>query len=115
MICSYVQIVVVITIWKGSNEVKNTEKFNLLGTITMTLDKFTELIEEITDGLLTIEYEEDFISSADTDKAEMEEVYWNEDIEKALSNYFDVEVVSWHSDGCEYPTIFICYKNQNKN
>lgn len=110
MICSYVQIIVLITIWKGINEMKNTEKFKLMGVIAMTLDEFTELVEEITDGLLTTEYEEDFISFTDTDKAEMEETYWNEDIEKALSDYFDIEVVSWHSDGCEYPTIFICYK-----
>ena len=87
---------------------KNTENCKLIKTITMDLYMFKELIEELTDGLATVEYEFGAYIT-ETDKANETEIYWNENITATLSKYFDVNVTSWHSDTCAYPIVFICY------
>ena len=88
---------------------QNTENYRLVNTIAMELDEFTELVEKLTDGLATVEYEFGAYIT-ETDKADETETYWNEDMAVTLSKYFDVTVTSWHSDTCEYPMVFICYK-----
>lgn len=88
---------------------KNTDNYNLINAITMNLDTFKELVEEITDGLATVDYEFGACITS-TDKATETDEYWNESITDTLSKYFGVTVTSWHSDVCEYPMIFICYK-----
>ena len=88
---------------------KNIENYRLIKTIAMEIDDFAELVEKLTDGLATVEYEFGAYIS-DTDKADEIGVYWNEDMTVTLSKYFDVNVTSWHSDTCDYPMVFICYK-----
>lgn len=89
---------------------KNTEKYTKLGVIAMPLDDFEELIDEITDGLQKVEYEDGGAYIVHSEKAEETDEYINEDMISILSKHFDVEVTSWHSDNCEYPMIFICHK-----
>lgn len=88
---------------------KNVRESQLKKCIFMELDEFTNLIEEITDGLQTVEYE-DGIYMTSTQKAEDINTWWNEDILETLSKYFNVEVTSFHSDNCEYIGVWICYK-----
>lgn len=90
---------------------KNVRENQLKKCIFMELDEFTNLIEKITDGLQTVEYE-DGIYMTSTQKAEDTDTWWNEDILESLSKYFDVEVTSFHSDSCEYVSVWICYKEK---
>ena len=94
---------------KEKIKVKNVRENQLKKCIFMELDVFTKLIEEITDGLLTVEYE-DGIYITSTQKTEDTDTLWNENILETLSKYFDVEVTSLHSDNCEYVGVWICYK-----
>lgn len=90
---------------------KNVRENQLKNCIFMELDVFTSIIEKITDGLLTIEYE-DGVYMTHSQKAADTDTWWNEDILKTLSRYFDVEVTSFHSDSCEYVGVWICYKKK---
>ena len=88
---------------------KNIENYKVLSAIVVGLDDFTELVEKITDGLATVKYEFGAYI-VPTRKAETTNEYWNEDMTETLSRYFEVGVTSWHSDTCEFPMVFICYK-----
>ena len=88
---------------------KNIGNGQLKKCIFMELDEFTKLVENLTDGLQTVEYE-DGVYLISTNKADETDTYWNEDMTETLSNYFDVEVTSFHSDGCECVGVWICYK-----
>jgi hypothetical protein len=88
---------------------KNVKDSQLKKCIFMELDGFTNIIEKITDGLLTVEYE-DGVYMTHSQKAADTDTWWNEDILKTLSRYFGVEVTSFHSDSCEYIGVWICYK-----
>ena len=94
----------------GGQTMKNVENYQLKKCIFMELDDYKELINKITDGLKSVEYEYDGIYYEDTEKAEETETYWNEDITETLSKYFDVTVTSVHADDCEYLGVWICYK-----
>lgn len=87
---------------------KNVRKNQLKKCIFMELDKFTSLVERLTDGLQTVEYE-DGIYLISTDKADETDTYWNEGMTETLSKYFGVEVTSFHSDSCDYVDVWICY------
>lgn len=95
---------------KEAIKMKNVRESQLKKCIFMELDVFTKLIEDITDGLLTVEYE-DGIYTTSTQKAEDTDTWWNENILETLSKHFDVEVTSLHSDNCEYVGVWICYKD----
>lgn len=88
---------------------KNVRENQLKKCIFMELYEFASLVERLTDGLQTVEYE-DGVYLISTDKADETDTYWNEDMTETLSNYFDVEVTSFHSDSCEYVGVWICYK-----
>lgn len=78
--------------------------------IMMSLPDFTELIETLTDGLKTVEYEFGaYITHSD--KADEMDQYNNEDATEILSRYFNKNVTSWHSeDNEENPQIWIVYE-----
>ena len=88
---------------------KNVRESQLKKCIFVELEAFTDIIEEITDGLLTVEYE-DGVYMTHSQKAADTDTWWNEDILETLSKYFDVKVTSFHSDSCEYVGVWICYK-----
>lgn len=88
---------------------KNVRETQLKKCIFMTLEEFEELINTLTNGLKEVKFEFS-VYITDSNKADDEETYWQEDICVTLSKYFDVEVTSFHSDDCEYPCVWICYK-----
>lgn len=89
---------------------RNVECYNLKKCILMRFESYARLISKLTNGLKEVKYEYDGMYHSDTDKAIEEEKYWNEDILKTLSNYFDVEVTSVHTDDCDVLGVWICYK-----
>ena len=89
---------------------KNVKETQLKKCIFMTFDGFKSLVEDMTDGLSTVEYEYDGIYISHTDKSEETDTYWNEDITETLSKYFDVEVTSYHADDCDVIGIWVCYR-----
>ena len=89
---------------------KNIKDYQLKKCIFMELDVFTRIIEKITDGLLTVEYENG-VYITHSQKAANTDTWRNEDILKTLSRYFDVNVTSFHSDSCECVGVWICYKD----
>lgn len=89
---------------------KNVENYQLKKCIFMELGDYKELIDKLTGGLKSVEYECDGIYYEDTEKAEETETYWNEYITETLSKYFDVTITSVHADDCEYLGVWICYK-----
>ena len=89
---------------------KNVKESQLKRCIFMVLDEYSELILNLTDGLLEVEHEVDGLYHDHTEKADNTDTYWNEDLLVTLSKHFDVEVTSVHSDCCEMPGVWICYK-----
>lgn len=89
---------------------KNIRKNQLKKCIFLTFEEFKSLVEDITDGLLTVEYECGGIFLPHTEKSEETDSYWNKDITEALSKHFDVEVTSYHADDCDAVGIWICYR-----
>lgn len=90
---------------------KNLDKvMSKHGCLMMEYDDFKELVETETDGLKTVDYEFGaYINHSD--KAEEEETYDNRDATDILSDYFDVNVTSWHSDtNEEHPCVYILYE-----
>lgn len=78
--------------------------------IMMKLDTFTELIEKLTKNQNTVEYEFGAYIT-DNDNADTKEIE-DFDINELLSEYFDVNVTSWHSDTNEdAPCVWIIYGN----
>lgn len=93
------------------NTFKNSDKISSQHKcIMLTYDNFQRVIDEATNGLEKVEYEFGAYL-VDSEKAEETDVYENRDVNKILSDYFGVNVTSWHSD-CneEYPCIYILYK-----
>lgn len=88
---------------------KNINENQLKKCIVMSLDEFTRLVENLTEGLQTVAYE-DGVYLISTDKANETDTFWNEDMTETLSKYFEVEVTSFHSDSCECVGVWICYK-----
>lgn len=90
---------------------KNIRKNQLKKCIFLTFEEFKSLVEDITDGLLTVEYEGcGSIFLPRTKKSEETGIYWDEDIMEAFSRHFDVEVTSYHADDCDTVGIWICYR-----
>lgn len=86
---------------------KNTEKYNVANVIYMTLDEFKELVTLLTDGLEEVEYESG-VYIVHSEKAEETETYIQRSMTEILSDYFETEVMSFHSDTKEYPMVYIC-------
>lgn len=88
---------------------KNIKENQLKKCIFMTFDEFKSVIEEITTGLCTVEYEYG-VYLVDTDIALETYTTWEENILETLSKHFDVEVTSYHSDSCDVIGVWICYR-----
>ena len=89
---------------------KNVRENQLKKCIFMELDEFKNLVNRVTDGLKQVEYELDGIYYEDTEKAEETDIYWNKYMNETLSEYFDVEVTSVHTDDCDVIGVWICYR-----
>lgn len=88
---------------------KNVHERQLKKCILIPFDEFKDMIEEITDGLLTVKDEFE-ISISETSKAVESNTYWEEDIIDTLSEYFNVTVKSFHSDNYIPTGVWICYE-----
>jgi hypothetical protein len=97
------------TFCKKEKNVLNVRENELKKCIFITLDDFEELIDTLTNGLKEVNFEFS-VYITDSDKADDEDTYWEEDILETLSKYFGVEVTSYHSDDCDCPCVWICYK-----
>jgi hypothetical protein len=77
--------------------------------IMMEYDMFKELIDKLTDGLKSVEYEfEAYIE--DSEKSDIEGRREERNICDILSAHFGVNVTSWHSDtNDENPCVWIVY------
>ena len=94
-------------------DVKNPKHYELKQkkTICMEFDEFKRMVEELTDGLETVMYNNlDGMFFENTPKAFDMDKYWNQEINKTIGEYFGIEVSTIHTDGCEYPTVWIVYE-----
>ena len=83
---------------------KNVEKPQLKKCIFMLCDEF-ELIMKRLGFNAECGYDGIYFSKAN-------EIIYDEDAYKALSDYFDVKVTSVHCDDCEYMGAWIVYKEK---
>lgn len=88
---------------------KNVRENQLKKCIFLTLEEFDETIKEIfgPEASTLYQYEGIFIDSGNDDVE-----YDNDEILTRLSDYFDVNVTSFHSDNCEYVGVWVCYKER---
>ena len=97
--------------------VKNVKDTQLKKCIFLTLNEYRELILELSLGLKDVKYEEG-IYYEDTAKAYIDDVYLEDitdegsGINEVLSEYFNVEVTSVHTDDCDVVGVWICYKEK---
>jgi len=88
---------------------KNVRESQLKKCIFLTLEEFDETIKEIfgPEASTLYQYEGICIDSGNDDVE-----YDDDEIYARLSDYFDVNVTSFHSDNCEYVGVWVCYKER---
>lgn len=90
------------------NITANIHKHNCL---MMEFDVFKELIEKLTNDFKTVEYEFGNAYITETINAKISNAHDDRTTIDILSEYFDIDVTSWHSDtNEECPCIWIVYK-----
>lgn len=91
---------------------KNAKESQLKKCIVLTCEEFADVIHDATNGLMYAKVDEDGeFDLRDSNDAYDKNEYIDDDVYKILSDYYNVEVESIHSDYCEYPMIWICYKD----
>ena len=94
---------------------RNAEKFLKKTCIALDMEDYASLIEKLTDNRVTaeVEYQEGVINYVPTEEAEDDGVddvdITNDEINRVLSEYFDVKVSSVHADGFDLPYAWIVY------
>lgn len=83
---------------------KNVKSYQLKKCIFMVVEEFNEVIKSVFGEQFETDFSLDGISV--WSKAEGLE---DADINKGLSEYFDVTVTSVHIDDCDYIGVWICY------
>lgn len=94
---------------------KHVRQEELKSCIFKTFDEFKQLIETLTGGLLTCEYEYDGLSMTPTEKSKTTGTEWTEDITETLSKYFGVTVTSYHADDSDLLCVWICYRPETQS
>ena len=79
----------------------------LIKTIAMTVDDFAELVDTITEGNQFVVDNEEGVHIELTLE---DKPFKNDRLTTKLSEYFGVQVTSWHSDNFEIPLVYICYE-----
>lgn len=94
---------------------KNVENYSLKKCIFMSLEDFEDLVKEITNQKASVQYEYDGIFiETNHDYVDLDEEIYESDVLQLLSEYFDVEVTSFHADDCDYLCVWIVYKENNE-
>lgn len=95
---------------------KNTENLKAITALKLSLLKFKTLVENITDGLKTVESETaNYKTTAyitHTEKADETETYNNQSITEILSEYFDTKVIEWFSHTNDFGTYIYIIVNE---
>lgn len=97
---------------------KNADNFLKKTCIAMDFEDYEHIIEKLTDNRVTaeVDYQEGKIYYVPTEEAEDDGVddvdITDEQINQMLSDYFDVNVTSVHSDGFDLPYAWIVYKEK---
>ena len=91
---------------------RNISNCTLKNCILYEYEEYDKLIQTITDGLIEADFDFDGLWHMDTDKTNM--YHTEKDNEKivieALSEYFDVKVISIHMDNKYH--VWICYEEE---
>lgn len=87
---------------------KNVREGQLKKCIFMTHDDYGRLIRNLTNGEVEFSFDFEGISY---ETCGNDEVYTNEQLNMLLSKHFEVNVTSVHIDDCDYPCVWICYKD----
>ena len=94
---------------------RNAENFLKKTCIALDMEVYASLIEKLTDNTVTaeVEYQEGVINYVPTEEAEDDGVdnvdITNDEVNRILSEYFDVKVSSVHADGFDRPYAWIVY------
>ena len=94
---------------------RNAENFLKKTCIALDMEDYASLIEKLTDNRVTaeVEYQEGAINYVPTEEAEDDGVdnvdITNDEVNRILSEYFDVKVSSVHADGFDRPYAWIVY------
>ena len=93
-------------------DVQNKKGYKLTQqkAICMEFGEFKQMVEDLTNGLKTVEYEFDGMFYSDTKKAFDSDEFWNQDVNETVGEYFGINVSSVHADDAEYVCDWIVYK-----
>lgn len=92
---------------------KNINEYQLKKCIFYTLDEYEELIKKLLGEDVNVSVEDFTDLYYESTNDEDEGISFDE-IKAALEKYFDVEVTSIHTDGCEYTGVWIVYKEHTE-
>lgn len=92
---------------------KNVRLEELKKCIFMLYDDFDALIRDLTDGKAEVKHEDGVYITAGFQANDPDYEPSNEEILNLLSDYFGVNVTSFHSDDCELCGVWICYKEES--
>lgn len=89
---------------------KNVRENQLKKCIFMDTDEFKEIYVQVF-GVYDVE-----TNQIDVEFNTCEGIYFdgisNQDVYAKLSEYFEITITSIHLDDCEYPGVWICYKEE---
>jgi hypothetical protein len=88
---------------------KNIDNFNINKCFSLSIQEFKDVIKEVTNGLKNVDFEFG-IQFKNSNKSKREQKYWKGDMKKALSEYFDIEVLNFHYDECGLEDVWIIFK-----
>lgn len=94
---------------------KNVKEWQKKKCIAMSLEDYSEIIENLTDNKFTadIDYVDFGVVYEPTDDNEEEDTDITGNVVlEMLSGYFDVDVTSVHTDGFDVPFVWVVYKEK---
>ena len=91
---------------------KNKERVSIKHCMFIMVDDFNELLHDIG---INVDVSPDLDGLTFYNINENESTDWDEDkIMSKLSEFFDVQITSLHADDCDYPGIWIAYKEKEE-
>lgn len=90
---------------------KNVEKNSLRTCITMGIEEFEEMLTAAYGREIDVDTEWDGLIIRDKQAEDGEGEISDKHLTDTLSKYFDTNVTSIHVDDCDYPLVWIVYKD----